>query len=208
MPGICTASTRDGGGDCGHFSLTVNLDGESVSFKTGFHDVRWGDALNTEEKRQMLALLARWWKSKGKNLASFVGHVLCGEEGSNVKIYNFFGPGAAITKTNIGTSYVNICNGLNGEPLVADFSGCTEYRVRLYANLVGTGQWGARIQQNGNTLHEAANLGAAGERALDTGWNALPAAFLSQGLLELVAQAKSTTGADDPVFRSMSLGLR
>jgi hypothetical protein len=136
--------------------------------------------------------------------------VLLGEEATNVKVYQFFGPGAAITKTNVGASYVNICPGSGGEPLVADFTGCTEYRIRLYANLVGTGQFGARVvkSSNADVLHDAPNLGAAGERAVDTNWQPLPAQFQGLGLVELVTQAKSQTAADDPVFRSMSLGLR
>jgi hypothetical protein len=210
MAGIVTNSTRDSGGNCEHLSLTALLDGESISFKTGVHDSRWAIPLDDEEKVLLCRLLARWWKGKGGNLADFVNRVLIGEEGSNVKLYSFFGPGAAITKTNIGTSYVNICSGLNGERQVIDFTGCTQFRLILHANLIGTGQWGARVvRDSDNTvLIDQPNLGAAGERELDSDWQNLPAAFLGQGMMFMRAQAKSTTGADDPVFRSLTLGVR
>lgn len=220
MAGICTNSIRKNGAGCDHRTVTVSFDGESISFDTmqaelaamdwsaGQLPATW---LTLPPKKLFIRLGVLWLHLvKGVALDDAIGRVVNGEEGTNVKIYDFFGPGAAITKTNIGTSYVNICPGANGEPLVADFTGCTEYRIRLYANLVGTGQWGAQIKKtsNGDVLHEAPNLGAAGERAVDTNWQALPAAFQGQGLLELVAQAKSQTGADDPVFRAISLGLR
>jgi hypothetical protein len=198
MAAICTSSVS--ANSCSHFVVTI--DGVNVHLNTAELT-----ALNADELQVLWKLAIR---HKGVALAQLLNRVVLGDEGSNVKIYPFFGPGAAITKTNIGTTYVNICPGLNGEPLVADFTGCTEYRVRLYANLVGTGQFGARILRVGTSdvLHDAPNLGAAGERALDTGWIALPAAFVGQTILELVAQGKSQTAADDPIFRYMALGLR
>ena len=73
----------------------------------------------------------------------------------------------------------------------------------MNANLVGTGQWGARVVRDADdtVLHESANLGAAGERELDSGWQALPAAFVSQGEVLVRAQMKSQTASDDPVVR-------
>ena len=147
---------------------------------------------------------------QGWLLSEFLNRVAHGDEATNVKLYTFFGPGAAITKTNIGTAYVNIPVGLSGERVVVDFTGCTQFRFMLNANLIGTGQWGARCVRDGDSevLIEQANLGAAGERELDSDWQNLPAAFLGQGLTFLRVQGKSTTAADDPVFRRCQLGLR
>lgn len=197
MVDICTNTTNVC--SSGHRHLTIA--GRTIAV----HDSELG-ALVGAELDELLILAVR---HKGIDFAQLLNRVVLGDEATNVKIYTFFGPGAAITKTNIGTTYVNICAGANGEPVVADFTGCTEYRLRLYANLVGIGQWGARVLRPGSdVLHDAPNLGAAGERALDTNWQPLPAAFLGQGLLELVAQGKSQTAADDPVYRFLAVGLR
>ena len=208
MAGICTASIRDGGGACEHLTLTVNLDGESVTVKTGEHDPDWQAALTADEKRQMLRLLARWWKAKGGNLADFVGRVLAGEEGTNVRTYDFFGPGAAITKTNIGAAYVNIPVGVNGERIYANFQGVTEMRAMVNANLVAVGPFQIRIVRDGDNavLYESPSLTQTGERELDSGWVAIPAGFSGETFLRI--QAKSTTATDDPVFRRAEIGLR
>jgi hypothetical protein len=210
MAGICTESVRDSGGSCEHLTLTVDLDGTPRTVRTGHNDPRWSIALADEELDQLCKLLARWWKGKGADLAAFIGRVLCGEEATNVKMYDFFGPGAAITKTNIGTAYVNIPPGANGERIAVDFTGCTQFRFIMSANLVGTGQWGARCVRDGDNevLIEQANLGAVGERELDSNWQNLPAAFLGQGLTFLRVQGKSQTATDDPVFRRCVLGLK
>lgn len=199
MPDLCTASVAHCASG-GHRLVTI----AGVTFEMHESEVV---PLSDAEKMQMWQLIIR---HKGVAIADLVNRVINSDEATNVKVYDFFGPGAAITKTNIGTAYVNIPAGANGERIVADFTGCTQYRLVLHANLVGTGQWGARVvRDSDNTvLHEAANLGAAGERELDTDWQALPAAFLGQGLTFLRAQGKSTTAADDPVFRGLRLGLR
>jgi len=206
MADLCTTSTSPG--NCSHRVLSGADNG--AAWTLHLHEGEVLDPLTADEDRALRILALRKLRQTGLTLAQMAGRVIRGEEATNVKMYQFFGPGAAITKTNIGTSYVNIPVGANGERIVADFTGCTEYRVRIHANLVGTGQWGARVIRDGDSvvLHESANLGASGERELDTDWLALPVGFQGQGLTALRAQAKSTTGADDPVFRSMTLGLR
>ena len=198
MPLICTNSTSPNA--CSH--RTVTIAGRTIHM----HESEL-TPLSTEELDALIRLAIR---HKGVALANLLNRVVHGDEATNVKIYTFFGPGAAITKTNVGTSYVNICPGVNGERIVADFTGCTEYRMMLHANLVGTGQFGARvIRDSDNTvLHDAPNLGAAGEREADTDWQPLPVAFQNAGPMFLRAQAKSQTAADDPVFRRLELGLR
>jgi hypothetical protein len=203
MAGICTATASPD--NCSHRTVTVTLDGAPIVLH--MHESEVTTPLTADEKAQLVRLAIR---RGGVALANLLNRVAVGDEATNVKMYPFFGPGAAITKTNIGTNYVNICLGANGERQAIDFTGCTEFRLMMHANLVGTGQWGARVvRDSDNTvLFEQANLGAAGERELDSDWQPLPAAFQGVGLVFMRAQAKSTTGADDPVFRSLRVGLR
>lgn len=198
MPEICTNSVSPSA--CGHYVVTIN----DIDYHLHTNELV---PLSDDEYQTFIRLAIRY---KGITLPQLQHRTVHGDEATNVKIYSFFGPGASITKSNIGVNYVNICPGSNGERLFADFTGCTEYRLMLHANLVGTGQWGARIIRTSDNvaLHQADNLGPSGERELDTDWQPLPVAFLGQTLVSLVAQAKSTTGADDPVFRSLRIGLR
>lgn len=205
MAGLCTDSVRVSGSGCGHLQLTVNLDGVQKVFSTGISDNNWDAVMTDNDYEQMFRLLARWWKSKGLDIANFSGRVLCGEEATNVKVYNFFGPGLAILKQNIGVTYINILPGLNGEPILVDFTGCTVFRAVLAANFVGTGPFGARIVRNSDNvvLFENANLSQTGERQPDSDWQVIPGAF--SGLTLLKAQVKSATASDDPVFRGCVL---
>jgi hypothetical protein len=206
MPGICTTVMSPHA--CGHKTVTVTIDGVTVSVP--LHDDDDVTPLTNEELEQFVRLGIRRLRAQGVTLAQMLNRITNGDEATNVKQYDFFGPGAAIAKTNIGVAYVNICPGLNGERLVVDLTGCTEFRVIMHANLVGTGQFGARIVRDGDNaiLYENTNLGVAGERELDTNWQTLPVAFQGQELTVLRAQAKSATAADDPVFRGCRVGLR
>lgn len=202
MGGICTSSDNRG--------IVVNLDGASV--RLGFlSDTYLNRALSDDENLQLLLLLARRLRTVGSvAIANFANRVLQGDEATNVKLYTFFGPGASITKTNIGTTYVNICPGVNGERIIVDLTGCTKFRFVMSANLVGSGQWGARCVRDGDSevLIEQANLGAAGLRELDSDWQDLPEAFLGQGITLLRVQAKSTTASDSPMFQRCQMAVR
>lgn len=207
MAGIVTTSTRDGGSGCNHLSLVVDLDGESVEIKTGEHDPVWQAMLTTDEKRDMLRLLARWWKVKGGDLAAFVGRVLAGEEATNVKQYGVLTKD--VTKTNIGTSYVNVPPGANGERTLIEFTGCTEFRIIVHAVMNGTGTHRMRIVRDSDdaVLYESANIAAqAGEREFDTGVLALPAA--ATGLMYVRFQALSSVGSNDPIYRRCILMVK
>jgi hypothetical protein len=198
MPAICTnvASVCVGGNHA-----TVTIDGRT--FRTDSLE-----PLSDAERDQLFRLAIR---HKGVALATLLNRVVHGDEATNVKLYTFFGPGAAISKAPaVGTAYVNVAPGLNGERIVADFTGCTEFRFMLNVNIVGTGQLGARCVRDGDdaVLIEDTNLGAAGERELDSDWQPLPATFVGQGLTLLRVQCKSTVAADDPVFRRCQMGLR
>lgn len=207
MPGICTNSVRDSGGSCEHLTLTVDLDGAPFTVKTGHNDPRWTEALTGDELDVMLRLLARWWKGKGADLAAFIGRVLAGEEATNVKQYGLLTKD--VTKTNIGTSYVNVPPGANGERTLIEFTGCTEFQIVVHAVLGGTGTHRLRVVRDSDdaVLYESANIAAAaGERELDTGILTLPAA--ATGLMYVRFQALSSVGANDPIFRRCMLLVR
>lgn len=55
-------------------------------------------------------------------------------------------------------------------------------------------------------LFESAGLTSAGEKEIDSGWTALPG--WATGERFLIVQAKSTTGADDPLHRRTTLYLK
>lgn len=207
MAGICTSHVRRNGPGCDHRTVTVSLDGESFDFDTGegnLDALPWDDAA----KRQFILLGLRRLRSLGLALDDSVGRVTNGQEATNVKGYDFLGPGNAVTKTNIGLSYVNVLPGASGERVLVDFTGCTQFRVILTANLVGTGPFGARIVRDADNavLYENANIAQTGERELDTGWQTLPAAASGETLARL--QMKSITAADDPVIRRCLLLAR
>jgi len=203
MAGICTAN--DSPNNCGHRHLTVDLDGESLSLhvhNSTLDEMPWG----ADEKAQFLLLAAKRARVRGLSMVDALNRVLIGAEATNVKQYAIVTKD--ITKTNIGTSYVNVPVGLNGERSLVEFTGCTQYRLILHANLVGTGPFGFRLVRDGDSavLYENANIAQTGERELDTDWQTLPAA--ASGLTLVRLQAKSTVAADDPVIRRCILLVR
>lgn len=152
-----------------------------------------------EEKTQLLRLELKRRRVAGFVLSQALNRVIVGDEGSNVRQWSILSKD--VTKTNIGTAYVNVPPGANGERSLIDFTGSTEFRIILNANLVGTGPWAAQLIRDGDSsvIFEAPNLGAAGERELDSGWQAVPGPI--SGLTVVRLQAKSGTATDDPVFR-------
>lgn len=204
MADICTASASPNA--CGHYDLTATVAGISTSVHV--HDVELRVPLTSSEREELLKLSARILRQTGVTPAQFLNRVLRGDEATNVKQYTLLGPGATVTKTNIGTSYVNVLPGLNGERVLVDFTGCTQFRAVLTANLVGTGPFGARIVKDADNavLYEDANIAVTGERELDTDWQPIPAGFTALEIVRL--QAKSVTAADDPVYRRGVLLVR
>lgn len=204
MAGVVTSCTVCSGGN--HITAgTVVIDGVSIDI-SGQH-IEAG-ALTTEETAQFVRLGLRRLRAAGIEPSAFLNRITNGDEATNVKIYNFLGPGAAVAKTNIGTSYVNINPGLNGERILINFTGCTQYRLIATANLVGTGPFGLRAVRDSDdaVLYENASISQTGERELDTGWQTLPAAASGEMLCRV--QAKSTVAADDPVFRRVAMAVR
>jgi len=200
---ICITSANPSG--CGHFDVTVSVDGAERTLHLHDDDLF---PITASEWEPFIRLCLRRLKQTGVTLAQLPGRVTYGEEATNVKSYDLIAPGAAVTKTNIGTAYSNVLPGANGQRSLVDFTGCTQFQLIASANLVGTGQWGLRVVRDSDdaVLFENANLGVAGERELDTNWQALPVAASGQTLVRV--QAKSQTAADDPVFRRVVLVVR
>lgn len=205
MAGICTAHSRKNGPGCDHRTMTVVLDGESFTFDMEEREL---DATpwTAAEKKLLIKLGLKRLRVLGLALDNVVGRVTTGDEGSNVKQYDIITKD--ITKTNIGTSYVNIPVGANGERCLIDFTGCTQYRLILHANLVGTGPFGFRLVRDSDNavLYENASIAQTGERELDTDWQTLPAA--ASGLQLARLQGKSIVAADDPIVRRCILVVR
>jgi hypothetical protein len=229
MAGIVTTSTRKSGPGCDHRTLGVTLDGEAINFDALGADlsaVDWStgtvpqDWLALAPKQLWVRLGALWLhKVKGVAFDDAVGRVCNGEEATNVKQYNFFGPGAALTKTNIGTAYTNIPIGANVERRLIDFTGCTQFRLIVNVNHVtaAAGQLQFRVVRDSDSavLYESPLLSSsAGEKEADSandaqavgGWITLPAA--ASGLNLARFQGKSSVAADDPIFRGATLYVR
>lgn len=206
MAYICEISGNPTG--CGHFQLTVRRDDGSTRVVHIHQDDTVGAFTDADEALMVTLCAKRVRALYGVSLSQLVGRVIIGSEATNVKVYDFFGPGAAITKTNIGTNYVNVPVGLNGERILIDLTGCTQFRIIVSVNLVGTGPFGMRVVRDADNavLFENASIALTGERELDTDWQSIP---ITANNLEVVRfQAKSNTAADDPVFRRATLLLR
>ena len=196
MADICTALTRCSTGE--HYSLSIS--GRTIALHQD--DLT---PLEPEEIDQFLRLALR---ARQLNLSTILNRVVVGEEATNVKVYNLLGPGLTVTKNNIGITYVNVLNGLNGERTLVDCTGCTQYRFIATVNFVGTGPFGLRVVRDSDSaiFHAADAIALTGERELDTDWQTLPAGFAGLELLRV--QAKSIVATDDPVFRRVTLVVR
>jgi hypothetical protein len=119
-----------------------------------------------------------------------------------------------VTKTNIGTTFVNLFSDFSGRPFFADFTGFTKLAFQTYWTKVGTGVQHLRIVDDSGVivsdLINTENLG--GGTGLTTGDNPLvnytiPAAYVRfKGKLRI--QVRSTVAADDPIFEGMNIYLR
>jgi hypothetical protein len=115
---------------------------------------------------------------------------------------------ASVTKTNIGTSYVDVyTTAFDNENLMfVDFTGVNSVRLVYLWDYVGAGTQQVRlvdVDNNANVLVEAATITADCDPC-DTGWVSLPAAFTS-ATKKLELQGKSTTSTDDPIARGYTL---
>lgn len=204
MPDICTGSTNPTG--CGHYQVVVDVDGTPVALHVS--DDEMAEPLTPDELSMYVRLSVRRLRASGVPLAELAGRVTRGEEATNVKAWDILPAGSAITKTNIGTTWTNVLPGANGQRSLVDFTGCSAFRLVATVNLVGTGPFGLRVVRDSDDalLYENDAIAQTGERELDTGWQSLPAAAAGLSLVRL--QAKSATGADDPIFRRCLLLVR
>lgn len=119
-----------------------------------------------------------------------------------------------VTKTNVGTTFVNLFTDFSGRPFFADFTGFTKLAFQTYWTKVGSGSQHLRIVDDSggitSDLINTENLG--GGNGLVTGDNPLanytiPASYTNfKGKLRI--QVRSTVAADDPVFEGMNIYLR
>lgn len=206
MAWTCEVSASASG--CGHCQITVRRDDGSAAVHH-VHESETAGPFTIEDEYALAVLSAKRVRAlTGLALQALAGRVLVGSEATNVRSYDFLGPGAAITKTNIGTAYVNICPGLNGERILVDLAGASEFRLIGTVNFVGTGPFGLRVVRDADNavVYEAASIAQTGERELDSDWQPIP---ITVGALVLLrVQAKSAVGADDPVFRRLSMLVR
>ena len=113
-----------------------------------------------------------------------------------------------ITRTNIGTTLVNVYNGSGGEAQLVDFDSYHEGRFVIYANKVGSGNLTMRLVDTTNAANfvELIYTNAAGEFMLESNWVTLPAWATGQKTVK--PMASSSVAQDDPIFRSFILYLR
>lgn len=198
MASICTSSTRKNGATCDHRLISVALDGANIDLhvtQAELDDMPW----TAEEQRQFVLLGLKRLRVLGQALDSLAGRVISGEEATNVKQFALLSKD--VTKTNIGTAYVNIPPGLNGERSLVEFTGATEWRLVCNMNALGVGPWQLRVVRDADSavLYESPSIVGAGEKELDTGWLPLPAE--ASGLMLVRLQGRSAVGTDDPVVR-------
>lgn len=216
MAGICINSIPKSHATDGHRVVTVTLDGETITdefFDEDFDALTWNDVLPSDWrtltlKQIFVRLGVKKKRLEGVTFNQLIGRVTNGEEATNVKQYDFIAPGSAVTKNNIGTAYVDVLPGANGQRVLVDCTGCTQFRIVVTANLVATGPFQARVVKDSDSmvLYESPSLTQTGERELDTDWQTLPAWATGMEVLRL--QAKSATASDDPVFRRCVMLLR
>lgn len=205
MAGICTSTVSPL--SCGHRDVTIALDGHAVTVH--MHEGEAAAPLSADEIETLVRLgIRRLRNLKGVTLAQLLNRVTHGDEATNVKAYDLLPAGSVIAKTNIGTAWVDVLPGANGQRSLVDCTGGTEFRIILTANLVGSGPFGARVVRDSDAtvFYEAASIPQSGERELDTDWQPMPA--WATGLEVMRFQAKSATAADDPVFRRCTVLVR
>jgi hypothetical protein len=206
MADLVTASSSPT--NCSHF-IVEGLNDGVMAWSVSTTESELAVPLTVDEELQLRMLLMRKLEQKGITLPEFIGRVVRGEEATNVKSYDLIAPssGTPSPNTNIGTSYVNILPGLNGQRRVIDFTGATQFQVHLFAAMPGTGPYSVRVvRDSDNAVLFEAQTAAAAEKEVDSGWLSIPVASpMFSGQTPVRVQAKSATSTDDPTFRSMVL---
>ena len=109
------------------------------------------------------------------------------------------------TKTNIGTSFVNVYpqTNSNGKAILIDTDAFTIARLYVQWNKIGTGTQTCQII-NGATVLVSTNVING---ANDSGFDLIPAGLLNAENPFRI-QCKSTTSTDDPIFESASIWMK
>ena len=110
------------------------------------------------------------------------------------------------TKTNIGTSFVNVYTQTNsdGKAVYIDTDTFTTMRLQVEWNKVGSGTQSCQVITTGGTVAISTDV-VSGTN--DSGFDAIPAGLLNASNNYKI-QCKSTTSADDPVFESASIWVK
>ena len=111
------------------------------------------------------------------------------------------------TKTNIGTSFVDVYTQTNsiGKAIKIDTTGFTTIRLMVTWNKVGSGTQSIQVIAVDDASVIVSKDIVSGEN--DTGFVAIPAGSLNEEH-SYKLQVKSTTSGDDPVFEGASIWLK
>ena len=109
------------------------------------------------------------------------------------------------TKSNIGTSFVNVYpqTNSNGKAILIDTDAFTTARLYVQWNKIGTGTQTCQVI-NGATVLVSTNVVSGSN---DSGFDAIPAGLLNTENAFRI-QCKSTTSTDDPIFESASIWMK
>lgn len=135
-----------------------------------------------------------------------------GAAGGSLKGAATFQVWRSVTKTNIGTAYVQIydATAFDEEHLSGiDFTNITDVRIIWIWDYVGAGTQQVRwVDQasDANVLYESPTF-TANQDPADSGWFAVPAAFAG-AFKRIEWQGKSTTAADDPIAKGYKIMVR
>lgn len=109
------------------------------------------------------------------------------------------------TKSNIGTSFVNVYTqtNSNGKAILIDTDTFTEVRLQIQWNKIGGGTQDCQVINGANVLVSLTVVSGSN----DSGFDSIPVGLLNAEN-EFRLQCKSTTSTDDPIFESASIWLR
>src|SRR5215212_7970544 len=115
----------------------------------------------------------------------------------------FFTTETAVTKTNVGTAYIDIFTDFGGRPFFIDTTGFTGMAVQILWTKIGTGTQTLRI------VEDSTNIQIIESGSLVTGSNDFSNVVIPQGALNFKGkwrlQCKSTVASDDPSFAGFRL---
>ena len=112
------------------------------------------------------------------------------------------------TKTNIGTTFVDIFTGTssNGKGILIDTDTYTQVRLHIQWNKIGSGTQTVQVVDIANAANVLITLNVV-SGSNDSGWVSIPAGLLNAEK-DYKLQAKSTVNTDDPVFENGVVWLK